>query len=77
MILVLYIINIYQMFVLLYNYHLYNKDKNIRLYSYKNIIKRNNIIKKEIEKVNDEKNKNFSQRSKNNVEMYSLEKKVI
>jgi hypothetical protein len=65
------------MFVLLYNYHLYNKDKNIRLYSYKNIIKRNNIIKKEIEKVNDEKNKNFSQRSKNNVEMYSLEKKVI
>lgn len=65
------------MFVLLYNYHLYNKDKNIRLYSYKNIIKRNNIIKKEIEKANDEINKNFSQRSKNNVEMYSLEKKEI
>ena len=65
------------MFVLLYNYYLYNKDKNIRLYSYKNIIKRNNIIKKEIEKANDEINKNFSQRSKNNVEMYSLEKKEI
>jgi hypothetical protein len=65
------------MFVLLYNYHLYNKDKNIRLYSYKNIIKRNNIIKKEIEKANNEKNKNFLERSKNNVEMYSLEKKEI
>jgi hypothetical protein len=63
------------MFILLYNYHLYNRDKNIRLYSYKNIIKRNNIIKKEIEKANDDKN--FLQRSKNNVEMYSLEKKEI
>jgi hypothetical protein len=65
------------MFVLLYNYHLYNKDKNIRLYSYKNIIKRNNLIRREIEKANDEKNKNFFQKSKNNVEMYSLEKKEI
>ncbi len=65
------------MFVLLYNYHLYNKDKNIRLYSYKNIIKRNNNIRKEIEKASDEKNKIFSQRSKNNIEMYSLEKKEI
>ncbi len=58
------------MFVLLYNYHLYNKEKNIRLYSYKNIIKRNNLIRKEIEKANNEKNKN-------NIEMYSLEKKEI
>jgi hypothetical protein len=65
------------MFVLLYNYHLYNKDKNIRLYSYKNIIKRNKLIKKEIEKANDEKNKNSLQRSKSNIEMYSLEKKEI
>jgi hypothetical protein len=65
------------MFVLLYNYHLYNKDKNIRLYSYKNIIKRNNIIKKELEKANDEKKKSLLQKSKNNIEMYSFEKKEI
>ncbi len=65
------------MFVLLHNYHLYNKDKNIRLYSYKNIIKRNNNIRKEIEKAIDEKNKIFSQISKNNIEMYSLEKKEV
>jgi len=65
------------MFVLLYNHHLYIKEKNIRLYSYKNIVKRNNVIRKEIEKANDEKNKNFLQKSKNNVEMYSLEKKEV
>ena len=62
------------MFVLLYNYHLYNKDKNIRLYSYKNIIKRNNIIRKEIEKANND-NKINIQSSKNVIEMYSINKK--
>jgi hypothetical protein len=62
------------MFVLLYNYHLYNKDKNIRLYSYKNIIKRNNIIRKEIEKANNENKKNI-QISNNVIEMYSIDKK--
>lgn len=61
------------MFVLLYNYHLYNKDKNIRLYSYKNIIKRNYIIRKEIEKANE--NKINVQSSKNVIEMYSINKK--
>ena len=65
------------MFIILYNYHLYNKDKNKRLYSYKNIIKRNNVIKKELEKANDEKNKSLLQKSKNNIEMYSFEKKEI
>jgi hypothetical protein len=62
------------MFVLLYNYHLYNKDKNIRLYSYKNIIKRNNKIRKELEKVNNE-NKKSVQTSNNIIEMYSIDKK--
>lgn len=57
------------MFILLYNYHLYNKDKNIRLYSYKNIIKRNNLIRKEIE------NKKNVQTSNNIIEMYSIDKK--
>ena len=62
------------MFILLYNYHLYNKDKNIRLYSYKNIIKRNNIIRKEIEKTNYENKKNV-QTSNNVIEMYLIDKK--
>jgi hypothetical protein len=62
------------MFVLLYNYHLYNKDKNIRLYSYKNIIERNNKIRKELEKVNNE-NKKSVQTSNNIIEMYSIDKK--
>ncbi len=62
------------MFVTLYNYHLYNKDKNIRLYSYKNIIKRNDIVRKEIEKANNENKKNI-QKSKNIIEMYSIDKK--
>ena len=62
------------MFVLLYNYHLYNKDKNTRLYSYKNIIKRNNKIRKELERANNENKKNVKI-STNVIEMYSIDKK--